>query len=252
MTDRIKAGKVKPALHSEAEAQQLAEINRKLAERTSKANGHATTPAIDQAATACELDVVELPDAQLAAGIAGNHRFDTGADLELDVCPTPPRPGPLLFFQRMKGSECHTFTIYSKCIFGINVHFVHGRSSPHYRNEKKCPGCRAKNAKRWKGFLHAFNVNLGQEVFLELTPHSAKSLLSQLGNRVGMRGNRIQVKRTAGDNGRLLISILTAAPNVDQLPEPKDPLESLKKFWGIDNFDPDGIADGGTHSHDFE
>jgi len=252
MTDRIKAGKVKLALHSEAEAKQLAEVNRKLAERTSKVNGHALTPAVDQAATACELDIAELPREDVADVVAGNHRFDRGADLQLDICNTPPKPGPALFFQRMKGSECHTFTIYSKTLFGLNVHFVHGRSTPHYRNEKKCPGCRAQNSKRWKGFLHCFNVNLGQEVFLELTPHSAKSLLSQLGKGASLRGNRIQVKRTPGDNGRLLISILTAAPNVEQLPDPKDPLESLLRFWGMDRLDPDGIADAGTHSHDFE
>jgi len=252
MANRINAGKVRPALHSEAEAKQLAEVDRKLKERLHHANGH-TPAAIAEAPPAAEaIDVAELPGADQADGILGNHRFDTAADFELDVCPTPPKPGPAMFFQRMKGKECHTFTIYSPHLFGINVHYVGKRSSPHYRNEKKCPGCRARNAKRWKGFLHCFNHNLSQDVFLELTPKSADSLLKQLGKGAPLRGNRIQVKRTDGDNGRLMVSILTAVGNAEQLPEALDPLPSLLRFWGLDALDPDGVADAGNHSHDFE
>lgn len=252
MENRNKGGRQRSALYNAAEMKQIQDTERRLKERTHHANGQAVA---ELPAPAIAIDTQESPplsDAQLAAGMDGRHQQHLEADLQLDVCPLPPKPGPEMFFQRMKGNECHTFTIYSKSLFGINVHFVGKRSSPHYRNEKKCPGCRAKNAKRWKGFLHCFNHNLSQEVFLELTPKSAQSLLSQLGRGAAMRGNRIQVKRTEGDNGRLLVSILTACDKPDQLPEGKDPLGSLLKFWGIDELDPDGVADAGTHSHDFE
>ena len=171
---------------------------------------------------------------------------------ELDVCHVPPKPGPELFFLRLKGNEMHTFTIYSKALFGLNVHFVGKRSAPHYRNPAKCPGCRAKNGKRWKGFLHCFDHNLGQEVFLELTPASATSLLGQLPGRGNLRGNRIQVKRSPGDNGRLFISILTACTSIDKLPEAKDPLESLLKLWGCLYDVPEGLISTGLPTHDFE
>jgi hypothetical protein len=252
MENRNKGGRQGSALYTAAEIKQIQDTERRLKERTQHANGHAVA---EVPAPAIAIETSQAPpmsEDRLAAGLDGNDRHFAASDLDLDVCPIPPKPGPLLYFQRMKGQECHTFTIYSKHLFGINVHYVGRRSSPHYRNEKKCPGCRAKNAKRWKGFLHCFNINLGQEVFLELTPHSAKSLLSQLGTKGELRGNRIQVKRTDSDNGRLLISVLTAAPNLDKLPEGKDPLPSLLKFWGIDELDPDGVADAGTHSHDFE
>jgi len=152
---------------------------------------------------------------------------------ELDICPIPPRPGPELFIQRLKAQEEHAFTIYSEALFGINVHFVGNRSQPHYRNPDNCPGCKAKNVKRWKGFLHCWNHNLGQEVFLELTPASALSLHSQLGGVGPLRGNRISVKRTKKDNGRLVISVLTAARDAGKLPPSKDPLESLVRLWGL-------------------
>ena len=252
MANRIGPNDRPSAKVTEEERQKMKALDDKLKERLGKPNGTKTGKHSDELFTETPFEVLPAKAKDLAAGILGNDRFDCEHDLILDVCPVPPKPGPEMFFLRLKGNEMHTFTIYAKAIFGINVHFVGRRSSPHYRNEKKCPGCRAKNAKRWKGFLHCFDHNLSQEVFLELTPKSADSLLSQLGKFAGIRGNRIQVKRTGADNGRLTISVLTACPNPDAMPDAKDPLESLLKFWGIDNLDPDGVADAGNHSHDFE
>lgn len=171
---------------------------------------------------------------------------------DLDITPIPPRPGPELFILRLKGNDMHTFTIYSKAIWGINVHFVGNRSQPHFKNPDRCPGCKAKNVKRWKGFLHCFDHNMGQEVFLELTPKSALSLLGQLGSKGPLRGNRIQVKRTGKDNGRLLISVLTACGAIDQLPEGKDPLDSLLRLWGLADVDALDGGPGALASRDFE
>lgn len=170
---------------------------------------------------------------------------------ELDISPIPPRPGPELFILRLKGSECHTFTIFSEALWGINVHFVGQRSQPHYKNPDTCPGCKAKNVKRWKGFLNCFDHDMGQEVFLELTPRSAQSLLGQLGVSGSLRGNRIQVKRTGKDNGRLLISTLTACKSVEQLPPGKDPLASLLKLWGLDHLEEFEGLGAGRNGRDF-
>lgn len=216
-------------------------------------NGTAVLPPpVAEATSDNPMSYVDPP--QELSDIAGVSRESAAiaADNDLDLQPTPPRPGPELFFLRMKGNECHTFTVYSPALFGINVHYVGQRSSPHYRNVKKCPGCIANNPKRWKGYLHCYDHNLSQEVFLELTPKSADSLLSQLGKKGTLRGNRIQVKRTASDKGRLLISILTACSNPEQLPPGRDPLAGLCKLWGIDRLDDAGPVDQGLPTHDFE
>jgi hypothetical protein len=151
----------------------------------------------------------------------------------LDSQPVPPRPGPELFILRLKGGELKTITIYSRSLFGVNVHWNGAKSEPHFKEEKNCNGCLKKMPMRWKGFLHGFCHEMGQEVFLELTPASAHSLLDQLGQGTVMRGNRIQVKRTKGDKGRLIIACLTAVPNPESLPPEKDPATSLLRLWGF-------------------
>jgi len=171
---------------------------------------------------------------------------------DLDLQHVPPTPGPELFILRMKANTMHTFTIFSEHLWGINVHFVGNRSQPHFRNAEKCPGCKARNAKRWKGFVHCFDHDLAQEVFLELTPKSASSLLAQFGAKVPLRGNRIQVKRTNKDNGRLIISALTAMQAIDKLPPARDPLPSLLKLWGLDHLEEfEGLLKGAP-GRDFE
>lgn len=162
--------------------------------------------------------------------------------LSLVTSSTPPRSGPELFVLRVKGDKMHVITIYSESLWGVWVHFGNAskKSSPHFSDESRCPGCISKTPKRWKGFLHGFDSTLSQEVFLELTPAAAQSLLSQLGDRGPLRGNRIQVKRSGAANGRLQISVLTACTNPEQLPPGKDPQSSLLKLWGYDDVEAHG------------
>lgn len=161
------------------------------------------------------------------------NRLPSDKPLTLDRSDVPPRAGPELFIMRLKGGEFFTFILLADELYGINIHFGNGssKSSPHFTDKNRCPGCQANTPMRWKGYLHAFCSDKGQEVFLELTPASAQSLIGQLpGGK--LRGNRIQVKRTKGDNGRLLISVLTACSTIDALPKAKDPEESLLRLWG--------------------
>lgn len=155
--------------------------------------------------------------------------------------PNPPREGPEIFILRLKGNQTLSFAILSKSLWGIWVHWNGKKSEPHYKEDHLCIGCQAKRPKRWKGFLHCFCFEMGQEVFLELTPHSGHSLLAQLNKGGPLRGNRIQVRRTKGDNGRLLISVLTAIDNPAMLPNEKDPQESIMALWGLD---PSGAQSG--------
>jgi hypothetical protein len=145
-----------------------------------------------------------------------------------------PNVGPEIFILRMKGARSLTFTIWGTQIRGIWIHWVGKGSEPHFRDAEQCEGCKKNKEKRWKGFLHCYCSEMRQEVFLELTPASARSLRDQLAERATLRGSVIQVKRTTADNGRLYISTLT--PRIAEgLPPEKDPRPSIMRLWGVDD-----------------
>jgi hypothetical protein len=144
-----------------------------------------------------------------------------------------PTVGPEIFILRMKGQRSLNFTIWAARPRGIWVHWAGKGSEPHFRDEEQCPGCAKRQEKRWKGFLHCYCAEMRQEVFLELTPASARSLADQLAGQTSMRGGRIQVKRTSSDNGRLYISTLTPIGDLNLLPKEKDPRPSILRLWGV-------------------
>jgi len=144
-----------------------------------------------------------------------------------------PTVGPEIYILRMKGQRSLTFTVWAGRPRGIWIHWAGNRSIPHFRDDEQCPGCAKRQEKRWKGFLHCYCHEMRQEVFLELTPASARSLADQLSNQVGMRGARIQVKRTTSDNGRLYISTMTPVTDLSLLPKEKDPRPSILRLWGV-------------------
>jgi hypothetical protein len=150
-----------------------------------------------------------------------------------------PSVGPEIFILRMKGQKALTFTIWGSCIRGIWVHWAGDKSIPHFRDVEQCYGCTKQHPKRWKGYVHCYCSEMRQEVFLELTPASARSLRDQLSHRGSLRGAVIQVKRTTADNGRLYISTLTPQSNTDAFPPEKDPRPSILKLWGVDDADAD-------------
>jgi len=150
-----------------------------------------------------------------------------------------PNVGPEIFILRLKGERKLTMTIWGTTIRGIWIHWTGSRSAPHFRNEEECPWCEKRMQKRWKGFLHCYCSEMRQEVFLELTPASARSLRDQLAHVANLRGSVIQVKRTTADNGRLYISTLTPRGVPEALPPEKDPRPSILRLWGVDDAEAD-------------
>lgn len=176
------------------------------------------------------------------------NRLPDDSPLSLELQPVPPKEGPEIYILRLKGSEGFTFTVYSDAIFGIWVHWSGDRSAPHYTDAKRCPGCGRDEPKRWKGFLHCYCIEKKQEVFLELTPASANSLTDQLAVGELLRGQGLFVKRTKGDNGRLLIRVLNAHPDPKSLPQALDPQVSIMSLWGIRQKAPEGGMEFPTHA----
>jgi len=170
-----------------------------------------------------------------------------GQPMSLDLQAVPPKSGPEIYILRLKGRERFSFTVFSETMFGIWVHWSHDRSSPHFTDAKRCPGCQRQEPKRWKGFLHCFCIEKKQEVFLELTPASAGSLLDQLATGELLRGQGIVVERTKGDNGRVLVRVCNTHPEPSKLPPALDPQTSLLALWGIHAGAPQGGLEFPTH-----
>lgn len=164
---------------------------------------------------------------------------------QIDFDDTPPPAGPAIFVRRLKGEEGVTCAILGDKVYGIWSHWQGKKSEPHFRNADDCPGCIARRPKRWKGFLHVWDYATNKEIFLELTPASASQLGQQLGRNSDLRGERIRVQRTKGDNGRLTVAVLQAEPKIDVLPKEKDPRQTILKLWGVAQEDPQGWLDSG-------
>lgn len=150
-----------------------------------------------------------------------------------------PDDGPELFMLRLKGNQKFTMNALGSKIRGIEYHWIGGHSEPHFNPSKDCPGCKQAQNKKWKGYLHTYCVEMRQEVFLELTAASAKSLKHQLGQCPTMRGAIFQIKRTGSDQGRVYISILAPHTQPHLLPAEKDPRPSLLALYG---YSPEEIA----------
>ena len=151
-----------------------------------------------------------------------------------------PMPGPDIFIKRLEADELLTCCILGDEIKGIWVHWAGKKSAPHYEPAAECPGCIAQQAKRWKGFLHVGDSHASKELFLELTPTSARALIEAVGGSENLRATRVNVKRTKGKNGRINITVLGPAKDHDNLPPARDPRNSILKLWGVSPEDPDG------------
>jgi len=157
-----------------------------------------------------------------------------------------PDDGPELFMLRIKGQQKFTMNVFGSKIRGIFYHWNGRGSEPHFEPSTQCPGCKAAQNKKWKGYLHVYCVEMRQEVFLELTQAAAKSLKHQLGNIADMRGSIFQIKRTTSDNGRLFISILAPHSQPHLLPPEKDPRTSLLALYGFSKEEITAIMDPGS------
>lgn len=156
----------------------------------------------------------------------------------------PPRPGPEMQIVRLKsGQELHC-TVISPALWGCYVHWAGNRSEPCYADKQKCPGHKKGLPIRWKGYIHVIDNHKQKECFLELTPLSADQLLGQIGSGEPLRGQRLSVRRMAGDKARLKVSLLAhhTAVSSAELPLAKDPYKTLAKLWGISDIGGDYLG----------
>jgi len=151
----------------------------------------------------------------------------------------PPRPGPSIPVIRIKGGEQRLLIVLSPRLIGYWTHWGGKATMPCTGKELGCTGCSARPPwpSRWKGYLHALCLVKHYDCFLELTPAAAEMLSLQSDNAMSLRGVKIELRRTPGANGRLKLIVHNRTLTMNDLPEPKDPMVSLAKLWGINNDD---------------
>lgn len=161
---------------------------------------------------------------------------------ELNRDDRPPKPGPALPIRRVKADSVAVYTCFSRAIWGCWTHWNGSCTEPCMKNKSRCNGCRRGMPKRWKCYLHVWDHWHEDECFNELTPLATRMLESLVGIGHTLRGIVYKAKRSKGaNNGRLTVTVEDSPVNQSKLFEPKDPMITLRKLWGLG--DDDGHVD---------
>jgi len=145
----------------------------------------------------------------------------------------PPKAGPKWWIERVKAGQEQMFTVFSTSIYGVWTHWTLYGSSPCFARPDQCHGCKNKQPRRWKGYIHCYDWHNKRQCFLELTPGVAESIIAQLGEGVPFRGYRLEMKRGKGDKARVKVQVLSPLPSGPTLVDERYPYETLAKLWSL-------------------
>lgn len=151
---------------------------------------------------------------------------------KLNLDPKPPRANGIMWVERIAGGERQQFTVYSPAILGIWTHYSRSGTRPCYAEQEHCEGGHCEETLRWKGYIHCWSFRMNRAVVLQLTAAASNIWLEQVAGNANLRGQRIEVWRTKGENGRVRVSVNEyLATGTDHLPPPQDILPSLYSLW---------------------
>jgi hypothetical protein len=146
----------------------------------------------------------------------------------------PPPRRDVLWVERVRGGEKFTARVYSPSMWGVWTHYVKGFSQPCYENSELCCGGHLESNMRWYGYVHAYSFKRQRAVIIQLTAGAAREWLEQLAEGTVLRGQQIEVSRTAADKGRVHVQVQqyqTVA--ADAIPPHIDPYRSLLAMWKV-------------------
>lgn len=158
-----------------------------------------------------------------------------------------------IFVRRLKGSESLTMTVYSPQPWGVQVHWSKAtrRSSPHFTDSKRCPGCQDDLPRKSLFYIFGFEIEQTRLIYLELTEKAGEAIKKQLGFGETMRGIGLYVSRTPANNGRLQVRVMNSHPAPQTLPPDRDPHDTLMRLWRIGPGDSRGGKEFPTTTNGF-
>lgn len=144
----------------------------------------------------------------------------------------PPAPRRRMEVFRVTTAETSQFTCLSPAIYGQWVHWFGRRTHECFQDRKDCEGCRNNWPVKWKGYLHVIDPSGRSEGFLEVTSTCWNLIHTQMQDGQRLRGLRFRLARTKGGaKGRYLVTILETPAMEKDLPEEKDPIQTLRFLW---------------------
>lgn len=152
------------------------------------------------------------------------------SDLITGVAPPPPKMKMDVI--RITSTEPHQLIVVSRTAFGQPVHWFGRRSHECTAQRGNCEGCNSNWPCKWQGYIHVMTPTHNWQGFLEFTATAWAIIESQLKSGENLRGAIIRVGRTKGGaKGRYLVEVLERKiPDAD-LPQERDPLNTLRMLW---------------------
>lgn len=150
----------------------------------------------------------------------------------LDRQDQPPRSGPAIEIRRLRAGGAATLLCLTN-LQGFWTHWNGLRSEPCFRDHSKCPGHLRQLPRRWKGYVHSFDVFDRVDFFQELTPLAVEQIQRVVGKATPLKAMRLSLKRGNGDRTRLKVEVVRMEERLDGLPAGKDVWPVLAKLWGL-------------------
>lgn len=157
---------------------------------------------------------------------------------------TPPAPIVKKEVIRVTTAETSEFAICSTAAWGQWVHWNGHRSSECFQDRSRtfadanyvnsCIGCKDGLPSRFQVYLHVWDWACRKDCYLEITGNAWRQLEEKLDREKPLRGTRFSIRRTKGGaKGRYVIDVREARADPANLPEPLDPLNTLRRLWNF-------------------
>lgn len=155
-------------------------------------------------------------------------------DGELDFTTRAPKPGPRVQIFRCVKSATLTATILNDTYWGLLTHWDGKANRSRPCLGKKCDCQERQIPTRFKGWVHVLRFPQNDMLFFELTPQAVEQIEKQIPRETSWRGYRIQARRSnSTTHGRLIVEVLEAKSNLENLPVGQDPEEVLRNLWNM-------------------
>lgn len=153
--------------------------------------------------------------------------------MDIPICrqDEPPPSGPAIWIKRLKANERWCCRVCSDRIYGLWIHWHGKSSSPCIQPKECCAGCRAKWIRKWKGYVHVYDIHSGRVWFYELTPFTARQVKQQVSPDQLLHGLILDVTRGNGDKARCHLKVTEGMSPMPPCKRDVSPIGTLEELW---------------------